>query len=93
MNLSNDKTVSYVAAMLQIQKETTPWVSEIIQPLIKGRPEALTDTLPPQQLGDADSQWIQVEGVNLHYKDYGPKTPGVPVVLLMHGFNGSVFSW
>ena len=29
------------AAMLQIQKETVPWVSEIVQPLIQGRPEAL----------------------------------------------------
>ena len=68
-------------------------MSEIIQPLIQGQPEPLTDTLPPQQLGDPDSQWTQVEGVNLHYKDYGPKSPGVPVVLLLHGFNGSVFSW
>jgi hypothetical protein len=59
---------------LQIRKETAPWVSEIVQPLIKGRPEPLTDTVPPQQLGDPDSKWIQA-------------------VLLMHGFNGSVFSW
>ena len=79
--------------LMQIQKETAPWVSEIIQPLIQGQPEPLTDTVPPQQLGDPDSQWIQVDGVNLHYKDIGPKTPGVPAVLLLHGFNGSVFSW
>ena len=68
-------------------------MSEIIQPLIQGQPQPLTDTVPPQELGDPDSQWIRVEGVNLHYKDYGPKAPGVPVVLLLHGFNGSVFSW
>ena len=68
-------------------------MSEIVQPLIQGQPQPLTDTVPPQQLGDPDSQWIRVEGVNLHYKDYGPKTSGVPVVLLLHGFNGSVFSW
>ena len=36
---------------------------------------------------------VQVDGVNLHYKDYGPKTPGAPAVLLLHGFNGSVFNW
>ena len=35
----------------------------------------------------------QVDGTNLHYKDYGPKGPGVPAVLLLHGFNGSTFSW
>ena len=31
--------------------------------------------------------------MNLHYKDYGPKVPGAPAVLLLHGFNGSVFNW
>ena len=31
--------------------------------------------------------------MSLHYKDYGPKTPGTPAVLLLHGFNGSVFNW
>jgi pimeloyl-ACP methyl ester carboxylesterase len=36
---------------------------------------------------------IQVDGVNLHYKDFGPQRPGAPAVLLLHGFNGSVFNW
>ena len=68
-------------------------MSEIVQPLIKGLPEPLTDIVPPQQLGDPDSKWIQVEGVNIHFKDYGPKASSAPAVLLLHGFNGSVFSW
>lgn len=118
--------------MVQVRKETLPWVDDLLQPFLLGQPEPLTDTVPPQQLGDPDSQWIevllnasmnrprpcwcfeilrhacclarilpgmmtahclQVDGVNLHYKDLGPRTPGAPAVLLLHGFNGSVFNW
>ncbi|CAL8466073.1 g5609 [Coccomyxa elongata] len=77
----------------QVRKETLPWVADLVEPLIAGPPEPLQDTVPPQQLGDPDSRWIEVDGVNLHYKDTGPQAPGAPAVLLLHGFNGSVFSW
>lgn len=33
-----------------------------------GRPEALKDTVPPQTLGDPDSQWVRVSDIDLHYK-------------------------
>ncbi len=40
-----------------------------------------------------------MDGIQVHYKERGPATapanPGAapPAVLLIHGFNGSVFSW
>ncbi len=79
--------------LVQVRKETLPWVADLVEPLIAGPPEPLQDTVQPQQLGDPDSRWIEVDAVNLHYKDTGPQAPGAPAVLLLHGFNGSVFSW
>ncbi len=84
---------SLCTGVVQVRKETLPWVNDLVQPFILGPPEPLQDTVPPQQLGDADSCWIEVDGVNLHYKDTGPQDPGTPAVLLLHGFNGSVYSW
>jgi predicted alpha/beta-fold hydrolase len=68
-------------------------LQDLLQPLVLGTPEPLTDTVPPQDLGDADSRWIEVDGISVHHKDVGPKAPGTPTLLLLHGFNGSVFSW
>lgn len=50
----------------------------------------LTDTLPEKELADADSRFIDIDGVSVHYKQYGS---GEPVMILMHGFGASVFSW
>lgn len=43
----------------------------------------LPDTVPPQELADPDSQFIEINGQSLHYKQYGT---GEPVFLLLHGF-------
>lgn len=51
---------------------------------------ALKDTKPPEALADADSRFVQVKGVNVHYKVYGS---GGPVMILLHGFGASAFSW
>ena len=51
---------------------------------------ALTDTLPPEQLADSDSLFIDVNGLDLHIKQAGT---GEPVFILLHGFGASVFSW
>jgi pimeloyl-ACP methyl ester carboxylesterase len=50
----------------------------------------LTNTVPAQQLADADSRFINVNGVNVHYKIYGQ---GEPTFILLHGFGASIFSW
>ena len=50
----------------------------------------LTDTLPPEQLADANSQFIEINGLTVHVKTMGH---GEPVILLLHGFGASLFSW
>lgn len=70
-----------------------PALQELIQPVLAGPPPPLTDTVAPQQLADPDSRFLEVDGVMLHYKERGPTQPDAPVVVLLHGFNGSVFNW
>ena len=78
---------------MQVQKETVPWLQELLYPLTAGAPEPLLDTVSPQQLADPDSSFVEVDGVMLHCKDFGPRNPDAPSVVLLHGFNASVFSW
>jgi pimeloyl-ACP methyl ester carboxylesterase len=50
----------------------------------------LTDTVPPEQLADPDSQFIEIKGLTVHVKTMGQ---GEPVFVLLHGFGASLFSW
>lgn len=50
----------------------------------------LENTVPAETLADTDSQFIEVNGLNVHYKKYGS---GEPVFILLHGFGASLFSW
>lgn len=50
----------------------------------------LEGTVPAEQLADPDSKFIEVNGLNVHYKTYGQ---GEPVFILLHGFGASLFSW
>ncbi|MGD8404074.1 MAG: alpha/beta hydrolase [Anaerolineales bacterium] len=50
----------------------------------------LEDTVPIEELADPDSQFMQVDGLRVHYKTYGH---GEPVFILLHGFGASLFSW
>ena len=50
----------------------------------------LEDTTPPEQLADPDSRFIEVNGLRVHYKTMGE---GEPVLVLLHGFAASLFSW
>lgn len=52
--------------------------------------QPLTDTRPPQDLADPDSRFIRVNGLEVHYQEYGS---GEPVMILLHGFGASTFSW
>jgi len=40
---------------------------------------------------DTDSQTIEINGLQVHYKEAGE--PGAPLMLLLHGFGASEFSW
>ncbi len=50
----------------------------------------LGNTVPVEQLADADSKFVEVNGVNVHYKTWGQ---GEPTFILLHGFGASIFSW
>ncbi len=53
----------------------------------------LEGTLPASALADADSRFMAVDGVQLHYRTDGTARPGAPAFLLLHGFGASTFSW
>jgi pimeloyl-ACP methyl ester carboxylesterase len=61
----------------------------IIVPMVWPVP-ALIGIQSIAQLKDSDSQFINIHGINVHYKQYGS---GEPYILLLHGFGASVFSW
>jgi pimeloyl-ACP methyl ester carboxylesterase len=50
----------------------------------------LEGTVPPRQLADPDSRFIELLDVEVHYKIAGA---GEPVFILLHGFGSSEFSW
>jgi pimeloyl-ACP methyl ester carboxylesterase len=50
----------------------------------------LEDTVSPEQLTDSDSRFAEINDLQVHYKTAGS---GEPVLLLLHGFGASVFSW
>jgi pimeloyl-ACP methyl ester carboxylesterase len=61
----------------------------LIGPLLVPVPP-LEGTVPPQDLADADSQFAVVNGLTVHFKMVGE---GEPVLVLLHGFGASLFSW
>ena len=50
----------------------------------------LDNTQPAQALADQDSQFIEINDIEVHYKQQGE---GKPVFILLHGFGASTFSW
>lgn len=50
----------------------------------------LPEPLPVTALMDEDSRFVEVNGIDVHYKQYGS---GEPVMILLHGFGASTFSW
>jgi len=50
----------------------------------------LEGTVPPEQLADPDSRFIEVNDITVHYKIAGS---GRPAFFLLHGFASSTFSW
>ena len=85
----------------QARKETLPWVSDLLDPLMRrgidGSAATAASSLPPpvhpRELADADSRFVEVDGVAVHYKEAPGANPSAPTVMLIHGFNGSTFSW
>jgi pimeloyl-ACP methyl ester carboxylesterase len=61
----------------------------VLGPLVIPIPPA-KNTQPVQAFTDADSQFVEINGLNVHYKMAGA---GNPVFILLHGFGASTFSW
>jgi pimeloyl-ACP methyl ester carboxylesterase len=60
-------------------------------------PVRTSGTLEPQQLAAPDSRFIELAGVEVHYKLY-PARQAIssserPLIVLLHGFGASLFSW
>lgn len=51
---------------------------------------ALNGLVPESQLAEADSKFIEVNDVTVHYKEKGD---GETTFILLHGFGASVYSW
>jgi pimeloyl-ACP methyl ester carboxylesterase len=51
---------------------------------------AVSGTVPVKELADAGSLFADIGGLRVHYKSAGS---GEPVMMLLHGFAASVFSW
>jgi pimeloyl-ACP methyl ester carboxylesterase len=56
--------------------------------LISVRP--LSGLMPPEKLADPDSRFMDLNGLKTHYKTAGG---GETLILLLHGFSSSTFSW
>ena len=61
----------------------------LIVPLLIPIPP-LENTVPPEQLADADSQFIDLNNLRVHYKKAGE---GEPAFVLLHGFASSTYTW
>jgi len=61
----------------------------VVGPLVVPIPP-LEGVVPPQQLAGADSQFIEVDGLQFHVRQAGE---GKPAMILLHGFAASTFSW
>eukprot|EP01023_Acetabularia_acetabulum_P034131 TRINITY_DN3204_c0_g1_i1.p1 TRINITY_DN3204_c0_g1~~TRINITY_DN3204_c0_g1_i1.p1 ORF type:complete len:454 (+),score=62.43 TRINITY_DN3204_c0_g1_i1:1183-2544(+) len=89
-----ESTLKLIGALQkQVQKETLPWVQDLIQPLVQGDPQPLQGLVDVENLADDDSKFEMVNGIRIHYKERGPICPQSPTLVLLHGFNGNTFQW
>jgi pimeloyl-ACP methyl ester carboxylesterase len=61
----------------------------LVGPLFLPSPGA-EQAIPAPALADADSQFVNVLGYELHYKEIGT---GQPVLILLHGFGANLYTW
>ena len=50
----------------------------------------LEDVVPPAELAEADSRFVTIDDLGVHYKTAGN---GNEVLILLHGFGASTFTW
>ncbi len=64
-------------------------IAALIVPLLIPIPP-LEGLVPPEQLADLDSRFMEINGLNVHYKLAGA---GEPLIILLHGFGANTESW
>ena len=52
--------------------------------------QPMAGTVTERELADPDSHFVDVNGTTVHYKEMGQ---GGPVIILLHGFGASEYSW
>jgi pimeloyl-ACP methyl ester carboxylesterase len=58
--------------------------------MLRITPTPLEATQPPRALADPDSQFIEINDLDVHVKTRGQ---GEPVFVLLHGFASSLYTW
>lgn len=76
------KTLSLTALALIVLSLIVPFLIPL---------SGMDGVIPDQPF--ADSQFAEVEGVRVHWRQRNTTTPDQPLVVLLHGFGGSGFSW
>ena len=73
-------------------------LAALLVPLVAPIPP-IANAAPVSELADPDSQFIDIDGLTVHYKMAGP-VPGLsqrgardPALILLHGFLSSTFTW
>lgn len=61
----------------------------VVAPMLVPVPP-LEDVVPPEQLADPDSRFLEVNGLKVHAKIAGS---GEPAIILLHGLASSTFTW
>ena len=78
------KTLKIIAVLLIIIT-----LLVMVVPLFLPAPPA-PNVLPVEQLAEPDSQFIEINNIQVHYKASGE---GGQAIILLHGFGASAFSW
>ena len=63
----------------------------LIAPLIFPLPPL--NTVPATDLADESSQFLEIDGFNIHYKRATLETTGALNLVLIHGFGSSLYTW
>lgn len=72
-------------------KKTLRVIAVIAIILTIGTSMAQDDFKTPQELADPDGKFVMIDDVEIYYIAQGPEDG--PVVILIHGFGGSTFTW
>ena len=109
----NITACAHACCLPQARRDAWPRIAELVEPLLSAPPQALSDVAPPATLADADSRFVRLLGVDVHYKvahshdaaqrdsdekrgeddDDDDDGQWGDVLLCLHGFNGSTFSF